>query len=217
MSWVKNEQEALVATLRAADPDGPTLCEGWNVRRLVAHLTQREQGPVASIIDAVSRRPPGQEPRLSKITSQARTPEGYAALIDRFRRGAPRWSPMSWAAERLNLVEYVIHHEDIRRAGAEPAKPRQLPEAEQQAVWQQLGLLARMGLRRSPVGVCLATPGGQSRVVKAGDGVTLTGEPVELALWVSGRRRPAHVAVTGSSAAIDAFQAWAHADSDGQG
>lgn len=209
MSWVKNEQEALVATFRAADPEAPTLCDGWNVRRLLAHLTQREQGPIASITDAASRKPPGEEPGLSKLTSRATTPQGYDALIDRFSRGAPRWSPLNWAAERLNFVEYVIHHEDIRRAGPEPATPRDLPEAEQQAVWQQLGMLARLGLRKAPVGVRLATPAGQSRVVKPGDGVTLTGEPVELALWVSGRRRVAQVAVTGSDDAINAFQAWA--------
>lgn len=209
MGWVKNEQQALVQTFRDSDPDAPTLCEGWNVRRLLAHLTQREQVPLAIITDAVSRKPPGQEPGLSKLTSRAQTPEGYGALIDRFSHGAPRWSPMSWAAEKLNFVEYLIHHEDIRRAGAEPAQPRDLPEAEQQAVWQQLGLFARMGLRRAPGPVRLATPGGQSRVVKAGDGVTLTGEPVELALWLSGRRGPAQVELTGSPEAVEAFQAWA--------
>ena len=117
MSWVKQEQDSLVETFRSTDPDAPTLCEGWNVRRLLAHLTQREQGPVARIADSVARKPPGQEPRLNKLTSQARTPQGYEALIDRFTRGAPRWSPMSWAAGRLNFVEYLIHHEDIRRAG----------------------------------------------------------------------------------------------------
>ena len=211
MSWVTQEQDSLVETFRTADPDAPTLCEGWNVRRLLAHLTQREQGPVARIADSVARKPPGQEPRLNKLTSQARTPEGYEALIDRFTQGAPGWSPMSWAADRLNFVEYLIHHEDIRRGGAKPAGPRELPEAEQDAVWYQLGLLAKLGLRKSPVGVRLATPKGKSRVVKAGDGVTLTGEPVELALWVSGRRGPAQVGVTGSPEALDAFQAWAHA------
>jgi hypothetical protein len=30
-------------------------------------------------------------------------------------------------------------------------------------------------------------------------------------LWLSDRRDPAHVSVTGSPEAIDAFQAWAHA------
>ena len=68
---------------------------------------------------------------------------------------------MSWAADKFNLVEYLIHHEDIRRAGEEPAEPRDLPEAEQDAVWQQLGLLAKLRLRKSPVGVRLATPKGK--------------------------------------------------------
>jgi uncharacterized protein (TIGR03085 family) len=209
LSWVKQEQDSLVETFRFTDPDAPTLCNGWNVRRLLAHLTQREHSPVARIVDSVARKPPGQEPGLNKLTSQARTPQGYDALIDRFSQGAPRWSPMSW--DKLNFVEYLIHHEDIRRAGANPAEPRDLPEAEQDAVWQQLRLLAKLGLRKSPVGVRMATPKGKNRVAKAGDGVTLTGEPVELALWLSGRRDPAHVVVTGSLEAIDAFQAWAHA------
>lgn len=214
MSWVQHEQQALVATLRSSDPDAPTLCEGWNVRRLLAHLTQREQGPLASVKDAIARKPPGQEPELSKLTRDAATRQGYTALIDRFDRGAPRWSPMSWAAERLNLVEYVIHHEDIRRAGAEaadsePAEPRDLPEAQQQAIWQQIGLFARLGLRKAPAGVRLATPQGWTRTVRAGDGVTLTGAPVELALWVSGRRHAAQVVITGPDEAVDAFRAWA--------
>lgn len=209
MSWVRREQAALVTTLRNSDPDAPTLCAGWNVRRLLAHLTQREQGPLATLSDAISRKPPGEEPGLSRLTGAARTPEGYSALIDRFDQGPPRWSPMNWAAERINFLEYLIHHEDIRRASPEPAEPRDLPEAEQQAVWQQLALFAGLGLRRAPVGVRLATPQGVSRTVRAGDGVALTGDPVELALWINGRRDAARVAVTGSAEAVAAFEAWA--------
>ena len=211
MSWVAEEQDALVQTLRAADPDAPTLCDGWDVRRLLAHLVQREQSPVGAIGDVVARKPPGQEPGLGRLTDRARSPQGYARLVDRFAVGAPRWSPMSWAADTLSFLEYVIHHEDIRRAGPAGAEPRDLPEAEQDAVWKQLGLFARLGLRPSPVGVRLATPKGLNRVAKAGNGVTLTGEPVELALWVSGRRDAARVAVSGSPDAIEEFQSWAAA------
>ncbi|MGI3783801.1 MAG: TIGR03085 family metal-binding protein [Janthinobacterium lividum] len=211
MSWVAQEQEALVQTLRAANPDASTLCDGWDVRRLLAHLVQREQDAVGGLKDTVARKPPGQEPGLSKLTGRARSPYGYARLIDRFAAGAPAWSPMSWASEKLNFVEYVIHHEDVRRGGSSPLEPRTLPGAEQDAVWQQLGLFAKLGLRRSPVGVRLATTTGESRVVKAGDGVTLTGEPVELALWVSGRREAARVAVTGSPDVIERYQSWANA------
>ena len=92
-------------TFRTTDPDAPTLCEGWNVRRLLAHLTQREHSLIARIVDSVARKSPGQEPGLNKLTSQAETPRGYDALIDRFTQGAPHWSPMSWAADRLNFVE----------------------------------------------------------------------------------------------------------------
>jgi uncharacterized protein (TIGR03085 family) len=207
MSWVATEQDALVRTLRSANPDAPTLCEGWDVRRLLAHLVQRQQGPVDGLKDAVARKPPGQEPGLSRLTDRARSPYGYARLVDRFVAGPPRWSPMSWAAEQISFVEYVIHHEDVRRGGTGPAQPRDLPAAEQEAVWKQLGLFA-LALRRSPVGVRLATPRGETRVVKAGDGVTLTGEPVELALWISGRREAAHVAVTGAPDAVGTFTSW---------
>lgn len=210
MGWVAQEKAALVETFRTTDPDAPTLDDGWDVRRLLAHLVQRESGAIASLTDVIARKPPGQEPGLSKLTDRARSPQGYARLIDRFVAGPPRWSPMSWAAEKINFVEYVIHHEDIRRGGPAPVEPRELPEDEQDAVWQQLGLFA-LGLKRSPVGVRLATPTGQTRAAKGGDGVTLTGEPVELALWITGRRGPARVAVTGSPEAVGAFQSWSNA------
>lgn len=211
MGWVQTEQDALVRTLRSANPDASTLCEGWDVRRLVAHLVQREQDPVSGLKDAVARRPPGEEPGLGRLTERARSPYGFARLVDRFVAGAPAWSPMRWAAEKINFVEYVIHHEDVRRGGPDPVGPRDLPAGQQDAVWQQLGLFARLGLRTAPVGVRLARPTGQTRVAKDGDGVTLTGDPVELALWVSGRRGPAHVAVTGSPDAVATFSAWAKA------
>jgi len=207
MSRVSQEKDALVATLRAADPDAPTLDEGWDVRRLVAHLVQREQAPVAGVTDAVARRPPGQEPGLSRLTDRARSPQGYAALVDRFVGGPPRWSPLSWASEQLNLLEYLIHHEDVRRGGPAPAAPRALSEDVETAVWGQLGLFA-LALRKAPVGVTLRTPDGRTRTAKAGEGVTLTGEPLELALWISGRRPVARVEVTGSPDELARFCGW---------
>lgn len=207
MSWVDDEKTALVATLRSTDPYASTLDEGWDVRRLLAHLVQREHELLSGVTDAVARKPPGQEPALTRLVAGASTPQGYATLIDRFAADPPRWSPYSWAAEKINLVEYVVHHEDIRRGGPDPAQPRSLPAGQQHAIWQQLGLFA-LTFRSSPVGVRLATPTGSSRVAKKGDGVTLIGEPVELALYISGRRPPAQVALTGSPDAITAFTAW---------
>ena len=128
MAWSSAERQAMVETFRAADPDGPTLDEGWTVRHVVAHLVQREQEPLAGAKDVAARRPPGQEKELGRLVDAARTPDGWAALVDRFGTGAPRWSPFSWGGDRANLLEYVVHHEDVRRGGLGDVAPRTLPE-----------------------------------------------------------------------------------------
>ena len=211
MGYVTAEKQSLVATLREADPDADTLCEGWTTRRLLAHLVQREQDQLHQLTDGVARKPPGQEPGLSRLVEGAATPEGYSDLISRFEGGPPRWAPMSWAAEQLNLSEYVIHHEDIRRGGTTPAEPRALPDGQVAALWKQLKSLSRLIYLRAPVGVILSTRDGFTHVAKKGGGVTLTGDPVELALYGSGRRGAAHVEVTGTPGAIALFSEWVQA------
>lgn len=209
MPWVEKERAALVATLRGADADAPTLCEGWDVRRLLAHLVLREQQFLASVSDGLSRPKPGQEKNLTRLTDQAQSTEGFHALIDRFSAGAPGWSPMSWAGERINLVEYVIHHEDIRRAGPTPAEPRSLPESELASIFGRISLMARVAFVRSPVGVGLARPGKPAQLVKKGPTpVEISGDPVDLALYIGGRRSAAQVEVAGPPEAVASFQAW---------
>ena len=84
MPWIDAEKPALVETLRHADPEAPTLCEGWTTRHLLAHLVQREQDQLANLGDMIVRRPPGQEKYLGRLVEEARSPEGYDA-----------WSPGS--------------------------------------------------------------------------------------------------------------------------
>ncbi len=223
MGWARTEKNALVDTLRRADPEAETLCAGWSTRRLLAHLVLREQEVLGSLGDAVGRAEPGQEKYLGRLADEAHTPEGYAGLVDRFVAGPPRWSPMSWGTEKINLLEYVIHHEDVRRGGVEPVQPRTLPPAQDKAVWSQLPLMARIRYRRSPGPVVLARLDGATARVSKGrpaskgtaatgaepEGeVVLTGGPVELALYVSGRRSAAQVQVSGPPAAVAAFESW---------
>jgi uncharacterized protein (TIGR03085 family) len=208
MGWARNEKLALVDTLRRTDPGAPTLCEGWDTKRLLAHLVQREQDLLSGVVDIIGRAEPGHEKRLGKLAEPAGTPEGYAGLLDRFVAGAPRWSPLSWASEQVNLLEYVIHHEDVRR-GAGQHVPRTLPGPQVEKVFRQVPLTARLKLRRAPVGVTLARPAGATIVVRTGSPmVRVTGEPVELALWVSGRRQAAQVQVSGPPDAITRLEGW---------
>jgi uncharacterized protein (TIGR03085 family) len=208
MPWAETERKALAETLSETEPDAPTLCAGWDTRHVLAHLVQREHSPAKSIGDVIVKRKPGEEKHLGKLVDRARTPAGYHALVDRFLAGPARWSPMSWAGDGLNLVEFVIHHEDVRR-GSGTASPRVLPADESRAIWGRLGLFGRLSFRRSPVGVTLALPGGASQVAQKGaDGVVITADPVELALYVSGRRDAATVEVSGAPARVARFESW---------
>jgi uncharacterized protein (TIGR03083 family) len=46
-SIAAQERRHLTTVARQVGPDAPTLCEGWAVRDLVAHLVVRESSPVA--------------------------------------------------------------------------------------------------------------------------------------------------------------------------
>jgi uncharacterized protein (TIGR03085 family) len=105
----------------------------------------------------------------------------------------------------VNSIELFVHHEDVRR-GQEGWTPRE-PDARRDAVlWAGLKRAGKVTLRRTPVGLVLARPGGESIVVKRGPNtVTVTGEPGELLLFAFGRDA-ARVGFDGEQAAIGAVR-----------
>lgn len=118
--------------------------------------------------------------------------------------------------ERANIVEYFVHHEDVRRAVAD-WEPRELPLGESDALWRRLRM-AKMLLRKSPVGVELArddeTPDGASdRIFRitaknATPVVTVIGSPAELTMWSLGRTSAARVRFDGTAAAVSKLTAF---------
>jgi uncharacterized protein (TIGR03085 family) len=211
MAWAPTEKKELISTFRNTDPDASTLDAGWNVRRLLAHLVLREQTPWLMVADSLRKPAPGEERHLGKLVEEARSPEGYRELIAAFAAGPSALSPLSWVGEPAFLLEYVIHHEDIRRSGT-GRQPRDLPAGKQDAIWRQLPLLARLGYRKSPVGVEIARTGDAGRHIRRGsEAIRLEGDPVELALHAMGRRSAAQVRVTGKPAAVERFRQWSAA------
>jgi uncharacterized protein (TIGR03085 family) len=208
-----DERHELSSTLRAAGPDAPTLCGDWTTAVLAAHLALRERS-VAEMAGrlpvAVLRR--NAERELRDFAAR----EPYERVVDAIDQG-PSWSDsIGWAPvaalwslppvrEAVNLLEYVIHHEDVRRA-ADGVAPRAMPVARQRAVWSRLRLGAPLTMRRVPVGVRLVWPGhGEVLTRRARHGhplVTVEGDPVELALVAFGRQRVAQVAYDGSPADV---------------
>jgi uncharacterized protein (TIGR03085 family) len=219
VSHAQDERRAICDLLAKLGPDKPTLCEGWQTGDLAAHLVLRERRPDAGA--GVMGGPLAGYTKKVQARLTQRTP--FPRLIDLIRSGPPRLSmfALPGADERLNLVEYFVHHEDVLRA--QPGfQPRPISPDLADLLWARLPL-ARLMLRRAPVGVELiradaASPaadrphqGGNGRVritAKARTPlVTVSGEPAELTLWVMGRTSAARVELDGNDADVAALQA----------
>jgi uncharacterized protein (TIGR03085 family) len=209
MTWVEGERHSFAVDFRAADPYAPTLCAGWTTRHLCAHLVQREHAIMRNVLDQVTTKAPGEERFMRRLVDDAGTPEGYAALVDTFAAGPSRRSLMGRFDEALNLVEYVVHHEDLRR-GSGPVPPRELPAAELDEIWRRARPILKRAYRKAPVGVQLAPYGGAVTPVRSGPStVTVAGSPLELLLHAFGRRSVADVRLGGSSDGVNSFTRWA--------
>jgi uncharacterized protein (TIGR03085 family) len=205
VSYSREERLALCALLDKTGPDAPTLCAGWTTGDLAAHLVLREHRPDAAA--GVLGGPLAGH--TARVQRQLRERIPFPDLVRMIRSGPPR---LSFAAlpgmdERLNAVEYFVHHEDVRRAGPD-WEPREISDGESAMLWHRLRL-ARYMLRRAPVGVELARDDsegdGQGYRITARNAtpaVTVIGSPSELTMWTMGRTGAARVRFDGTEAAV---------------
>ncbi len=205
MSYSRDERLALCTLLDKTGPDAPTLCAGWNTGDLAAHLVLREHRPDAAA-GVLGGPLAGYTARVQNRIKQ-RMP--FPDLVRAIRSGPPRLSPMALPGldERVNAVEYFVHHEDVRRAGSD-WEAREISGGESSLLWQRLRA-ARFMLRRAPVGVELARDDPEAHgetyrvtVKNATPAVTVIGSPAELTMWVMGRTGAARVRFDGTEAAV---------------
>jgi uncharacterized protein (TIGR03085 family) len=197
--YARMERAALADLLIKVGDAEPTLCAGWTTRDLAAHLVVRDRRPdvVAGVLI----------PPLAGYAERVRrayATRPYEALVGEVRR-PPWWSPVANPVvhELANALEFFIHHEDVRR-GRPGWEPRVLPPAQQRAVWGAARITARLGLRKLHLPVLLRAPGqGELQVGNGTPQATLTGEPGELALFLSGRQGAARVQVDAAPALAD--------------
>ncbi|GMA31120.1 TIGR03085 family protein [Litorihabitans aurantiacus] len=194
-----------MAALRAADPEDPTLCEGWRARHLAAHVVLRERRPWSVAVGAVR----GQDP-TADLAATATDAAGYARLVDQVEQGPSRLSPLEWVPA-ANLMEFVVHAEDVRRGDGPPAQPRELPERLQVGLWRSVRAMASLRYRRAAarggVGLVLVSPTARAVLARGPRSAVLSGTPTELALWITGRERASLAQVTGPDDAVAAFLA----------
>lgn len=202
-SITATERDLLAALIQQIGPGAPTLCEGWTVRHLLVHLVIREGDPLSLL---------GSVPALrSTIGRRAprRPNREFADLVQTLRHGPALLSPfrVPLLGPALNLGEYFVHHEDVRRAQPDWA-PRDLPAATEDVLWRGLKLTARGLVSKVPVGLVVErTDAPGTRRLRSGEAsVVVRGKPSELLLYLFGRRDHALVELVGDDEALEALR-----------
>lgn len=192
------ERASLLELLAELGPDAPTLCKGWDTRALAAHLVTRERRPTALsgiLIPALAS-------HTARLEAETGGQHSYDDLLGLVAAGPPLL-PMGLPGVRelVNVHEFFVHHEDVRRAQSHWSA-RSLPQEEREALRRRLVALAPLLFSRlRGVRLHLDTPQGRLRSVGRGpEEVVLRGEVPELFLYGFGRREAADVETTGSAA-----------------
>ncbi len=198
------ERERACDLLIETGPDAPTLCEGWTTADLAAHLYVRERSPLAGLGIILPPLAGYAEGAMRRALER----NGYVTVVERIRSGPPL-GPMRLADSTVNLNEYAVHHEDVRRGtpGWSPRPAAEVADLED-ALWASLrrgaGFMTR-GLK--DIGLVLTWPGHDEHVVRSGEATaTVTGRPIELVLLLNGRSA-VEVEITGDQSAVDRLHA----------
>ncbi len=200
----RTERAALCDTALKVGPSVPTLCGDWSVADLVTHLLVRERslGALGIVVSP-----------LSGLTDRAMARiggEDFTVLVERVRQGPPRWTPFALPPldALANSFEFLVHHEDIRRAQPD-WEPRAFSGEQEAAVWSMLTRAGRLLASGSTVGIEVANlTTGSTRVIRAGArSVTVRGLPTEIALVLFGRVDQARVELEGDPEDVAALKA----------
>jgi uncharacterized protein (TIGR03085 family) len=196
-NWAQAERRVLVTALRDLGPDAPTACEGWATQEMAAHLYIRERRPDAAPGVVL----PGPFARYAERTmASVLRVHSYDDIVAKIANGPPL--PLRPADALINLFEFFVHAEDIRRPNA--GRPRELPAEQEQAMWRRLRTTLRPMFRRAKgIRVEVTTPNGDRAAIGDGPTVELHAPVGELVLYAFNRKHLAQVAVTGDAGAAD--------------
>lgn len=204
---ILEEREYFVKTLEelsAKQWKADTLCAGWNVEDLAAHLLVRERGnPLARAGILVSFLHHYHDRGIEKTKSI-----GHTAMIKRLSN-PPAWIP----GFSTNLIELYVHNEDLLRGGLK--RSRKIDDELAMALAGFVPTLARFALRRLPKPMLITVQetltGDEVEVQRgttSGDAphLIIRGQPGELVLLFMGRGRHAQVEVDGDDEALASYR-----------
>ena len=172
---LKVERRAFLETVESLDRDtvesGPTLCEGWSPRDVLAHVVAIDESPLEYLrtglrIGAAN----------GKLVERWRA-RPFEELLERARRWAvaPAWTTRIGAYGLLGDV--AIHHQDVARPNG---VSREIPPASSRAMLREGMILGgKKLLRYRVIPVDVGRPVGRGHEVR--------GTAEALGLWLCGR------------------------------
>lgn len=196
------ERRALCDLFLEVGPDHPTLCGDWTTAHLAAHLYIRERKPLTG--PGIMLGGPFAA-YTERVLEKVRTGKSYEDVVAKVRSGPP--IPAKWADGQMNLIEFAVHLEDVRRA-ADTFEPRTGIDELQDTLWSMQGSATKLMVRGlQDVALTLRRPladgGFDEKVVRSkGRPVSITGEPLEIVLFLYGRRAQAQVALDGDEGGV---------------
>lgn len=126
MALARDERDDFAELLQTLTPDqwaSATLCSGWNVRELVAHVLSYEEHSTVDVLRRL-RRARLRFGRLNEVALAEYDHLSPDELIAFLRRHlVPRGATASMGG-RTGLVDALIHHQDVRRP---LGLPREVP------------------------------------------------------------------------------------------
>lgn len=208
MTHARGERTALCDLFDRLGPGAPTLCEGWDTADLAAHLAVRERRPDA--MPGIALRPLAGH--TASVQNRLKAKRSFPELVELVRKPGGVYGLLPFLDTAVNTLEFFVHHEDVRRA--QPGwEPRELSADFEALIWKRVSAMAKMMLRRAPVGVVLHAlhqpgTGGPRAVVLGGakeataPKVEVRGRAGELLLFCFGRQEHARVDYVGDPDAV---------------
>jgi uncharacterized protein (TIGR03083 family) len=177
VNHLRDERQAIVATLDSLSDDefesGPTLCEAWAPRDILAHL----MGIDTSLIE-YAKHPGKINDANAAIVAKARSMP-RERLMNRARHWAAKPAPLTRMTAGFFLGDTGMHHQDILRA---LGRTREVPPPVAAAILREglvLGGFKKLASHRIE-----PTDGGPS----LGKGKVVRGTSEALGLWLAGRK-----------------------------
>ncbi len=176
----RSDLAAFLQTLTPHEWETESLCAGWTVKDVVAHVISYEELNLLGVATRIIR---GRFVRANDIGVAEFAAKSPDELLELLNRHLHPQGLTAWFGGMIAFVDGTIHHQDIRRA---LGYPRVLPHDRLERILPLVPRNPRLGAGRRIRGLHLTAT---DLAWEHGDGLEVTGTAEALLMAMTGRRQ----------------------------